>query len=100
VVLAWAAISGLIGSSTLLKTPDGLLLKTNAVTTLASLKDAISKGADIITSSDPRQGSIRINRGRFFFSDSPYAILERGRKISLALFKEIKKKALLDDSGL
>jgi len=100
VVLAWAAISGLIGSSTLLKTPDGLLLKTNAVETLASLKDAISKGADIITSSDPRQESIRINRGRFFFSDSPYAILERGRKISLVLFKEIKKKALLDDSGL
>ena len=39
--------------------------------------------------------SLRINRGRFFFSDSPYAILERGKKISLVLFKEIKKKALL-----
>jgi hypothetical protein len=100
VVLAWAAITGLIGRGTSLKTPDGLLLKTNAMDVLAELNDTIPRGVDIITSSDPLQGSIRIMKGRFFFSDAPYAILEPGRKISLVLFEEIKKKALLDDSGL
>jgi hypothetical protein len=100
VVLAWAAITGLIGCGTSLNTPDGLLLKTNAVDILAGLNDTVLRGIDIITPSDPLQGSIRIMKGRFFFSDAPYAIMEPDRKLSLVLFEEIKKKALLDDSGL
>ncbi|HVN70393.1 MAG TPA: hypothetical protein VMU10_00105 [Desulfomonilia bacterium] len=100
VVLAWASLSGLIGSNTALDCPEGLRLRANSVEMLVNLLNDISRGVEIITSSDPRQGSIRINKGRFFFSDASYAILEPGMKISLMLFEEIKKKALLDDSNL
>lgn len=100
VTLAWGAIAGLIGPDTDLKSPEGLQLKPDAPVILARMLCEIAQGTHIVVPADARQGSIRIRAGRFFFSETPYAVMESGPKASLNLFHERKKKALLDDSGL
>lgn len=100
VILAWAAIAGILGRETTLKAPEGIMLKPETPEILAGMMDDIMMGTDIIVPSDARQGSLRIKDGRFFFSATPYAILEPGRKTTLSLFREVKKKAMLDDKGI
>jgi hypothetical protein len=100
VVLVWAAIAGIIGHRTIVKAPRQLLLKRQARNLLENLLQEITMGADMIVPEDTHQGSVRVENGRFYFSQKPFAILEPGKKLNLMLFESIKKKALLDDSDL
>lgn len=100
VVLMWGAIAGIIGCETKLFSSQTIPFKNNMKQRLLSACDAIDRGVDIIVPQDHTQGSIRRKKGRFFFSDDTFAILENGNKHSLELFEEIKKKALLDDIDL
>lgn len=99
-VLIWGTIAGLISSETKLCLPHSLGFKNNTKQRLVKAFEAIVHGADIIVPQDHTQGSIRKVKGRFFFSDEAFAIMEKGNKYSLEIFEEIKKKALLDDIDL
>jgi hypothetical protein len=61
---------------------------------------AVSRGADIIVPSDHTQGSIRVLRHRFFYSERPFALLEEGTKHSLDLDGPVMKKSTLDETGI
>ncbi len=100
VVLIWASLAGLIGTHTRIAAPDALMLKRACKGQLLEALNAIRKGADILVPEDHRHGSIQIKDGRPFFSSEPFAILERGSKHSVELFEVVKKKTLIDDSGL
>jgi hypothetical protein len=97
VVLMWAVIAGLISNETHLSVPGSLNFKRDKKQRLLK---ALKNDVDIFVPEDHTQGSIHKKGGRFFFSDQPFAILEKGEKFSLELFESIKKKALLDDSDL
>ena len=99
-VLTWAVIAGLITTETRLNMPGSLHFRRDIKNRLAAVHKAIAQGADIIVPEDHTQGSIHKKCGRFFFSDTPFAILDKGNKYSLELFEDIKKKALLDDIDL
>ena len=100
VVLAWGVMAGLITPETRLNLPDSLQCRDDIKKQLFAVHEGIAKGAHIIVPQDHTQGSIHFEDGRFFFSNTPFAILEKGYKYSLELFEDIKKKALLDDIDL
>jgi hypothetical protein len=99
-VLTWGVIAGLINPETKLNPPGSLKFRRDIKKRLFALPEGIATGADIIVPEDHTQGSIHLKGGRFFFSNTPFAILEKGNKFSLELFESIKKKALLDDIDL
>lgn len=100
VVLLWTSMVGLIGTQTRITAPDVLMLRRTCKKLLFDAMEAIRQGADRLVPEDHRHGSIQIKDGRPFFSAAPFAILERGNKHSVELFEIIKKKTLIDDSGL
>ncbi|HOO37094.1 MAG TPA: hypothetical protein PLV78_02205 [Deltaproteobacteria bacterium] len=100
VVLTWGVVAGLINSGTQLSFPSSLLFRRDIKKRLLALHEEIAQGAEIIVPEDHTKGSIQFRCGRFFFSNTPFAILEKGNKYSLELFESIKKKALLDDIDL
>jgi len=100
IVLTWAVLAGLIGPQTLVKAPRSLLLKRRPYEILRKVLHDLLTGAYLIIPEDTHQGSIRKEWGRFFFSETPFAILNPGKKSELMLFESIKKKARLDDSDL
>lgn len=99
VVLAWGAVSGLIDRNTTIHRHSGRL-RDDAVACLMYMVAAVSRGADIIVPSDHTQGSIRVLRHRFFYSERPFALLEEGTKHSLDLDGPVMKKSTLDDTGI
>lgn len=100
VVLLWAAVIGLIGARTRITAPDVLMLKRTCEKNLFDALKAIRQGKDLLVPEDHRHGSVQIKQGRLYFSAAPFAILEKGNKHSVGLFEIIKKKTLIDDSGL
>lgn len=100
IVITWAALAGLIGPHTLVRAPRTLLLKRYPHAILDRLIQDLLRGDELIVPEDTHQGSIKMDSGRFTYSDTPFAILNPGRKSGLMLFESIKKKALLDDSDL
>lgn len=100
IVLTWAALAGLIGPHTLVGGPRSLLLKRRPNEILSKVIQDLLRGSESIVPEDTHQGSVRKRSGRFFFSETPFAILDPGKKSELSLFESIKKKARLDDSDL
>ncbi|MBN2298344.1 MAG: hypothetical protein JXM72_07110, partial [Deltaproteobacteria bacterium] len=99
-VLMWGFISGIITRNTRITTPRTLNLRSDAKKRLYAAYKALEQNTHIIVPEDHMQGSIQKMKGRFYFSDKPFAILEQGNKHSLEIFETIKKKALLDDIDL
>ena len=99
-VLIWGVIAGLINAGTKLSLPPSLQFRSDIKKRLIEVPGAIVQGTDIIVPEDHTQGSVHKRGGRFFYSNTPFAILEKGNKHSLEIFESIKKKALLDDIDL
>ncbi|HQI01344.1 MAG TPA: hypothetical protein PLF54_06735 [Deltaproteobacteria bacterium] len=100
VVLVWAAAAGLIGRGTRVIAPQGPMMRRGWKDLLLHSLEALRRGTDILVPDDHSQGSLRSGKGRIFFHPAPFAILGEGQKYSLALFEDIKKKTLIDDTGL
>lgn len=100
VVLAWAALAGLVMPGTRITSPDEPGLKRSAGDLLRQAAKALASGADILVPENHLQGSVRFSGGRLFYSSQPFALLEQGAKHSVELFEGVKKKALLDDIDL
>jgi len=99
VILAWAGLTGLIGRVTYIHR-HGLRLRRDARDHLVRMADCVARGVDIIVPPDHSQGSIRLRGGRFYYSDAPFALLDKGNKFSLDLDEPVIRKARLDDTGL
>lgn len=99
VVLAWGALTGLIGTQTYIHR-HSVRLRRDAIACLLRMVAAVDQGADIIVPPDHTQGSIRRVDHRLHYSDQPFALLERGTKHSLDLDEPVIKKAALDDTGI
>lgn len=99
VVLAWGALTGLIGMPTYIHR-HSVRLHRDAITRLLRMVTDVDQGADMIVPPDHTQGSIRRHGQRFYYSDQPFALLTPGRKHSLDLDEPVIKKAALDDMGI
>lgn len=100
VVLAWAALAGLVGPATRITAPRELRVKPGARKILLEGIEALLLGKDSLIPEDHFQGAIHLKKGGFFFSPGPFALLEQGEKHCMELFETVKKKALLDDIDL
>jgi len=99
VILAWGCLTGAIGPETYIHR-HGLRLRRDARDHLMRMAAAVAHGVDIIVPPDHGQGSIRLRGGRFYYSGTPFALLEKGVKFSLDLDEPVIRKATLDDIGL
>jgi len=100
VVVAWGIISGLIGKGTLIRPPTPYVFRRDIDKKMSELINTLMDDKKTIVPQDHLEGSIYKKKGRFFFSPEPFALLETGNKYPLELWREIKKKTLIDDIDL